>query len=406
MNSTERYEYRAYDASGRQVIDTVRVSDPSEINEHLASRNLVAVSIRKAETGWKPFRPKFRKEKILFYQELLSYRRNNIPASETRRDLVELFPLKSRFRPIVDGVLQDIESEGRKTWEAMQRRDDVFQQSEIELMRVAHGQGQEVEMLGMLVAFLKRSDTIMRKIANASVYPTILSIGGVVAVTVFATVMLPQLVSLYKELDIEPVFPIPQLMYVMDAFSHPITQIPALLIVAGLIAGITAWARTPKGAIGLDRAFMNLPLFGRMIFTGRLVKSLFVLQLMYDAGQRSSAFAAAHAAAEGAVFRKSLGRISYDLAEANVTKWDDAMALEPSVFDKLLVGIVRSGEKNGVLAEKLKDAIDMKQIQIDEMIATFPEKMQAAITGIFTVIVGFLLYAMVVPTSSAIAHLH
>ncbi|HMD01650.1 MAG TPA: type II secretion system F family protein [Candidatus Baltobacteraceae bacterium] len=401
----QTFVYRARDVEARVVEEAVRVDSERDLESYLNDRRLIAVSIKRLESNASALRPRFRKEKIVLFSELASYIKSSIPATEMRKDIVRTFPEGTRFHEIVVGFLDDY-ANGRRLFEAMARRPTIFSESEVQLMRAAAESGNNVEMLQMLIAYLKRNDTVARKIWQASFYPLMLTAALIVSIAIYSTVMLPQLVILYTQLDITPIFPIPQLLWTMALIHNPFGLLCGAAMAAGTVIALSGWRKTTNGRERLDLALMNMPLFGRLVFLGRLAKTLFVLQLMLEAGQRSTAFLAAQAAADGAVFRGVLARMSRALDEGRVVAWDQALETAPHLFDPLLLGMIRSGERNGVLSEKLQEATLLAETRIDEQIGTLPEKLQVAVTISFTVIIGFFVYAMVIPTSNAIAHLH
>ena len=399
------YVYRARDTVGKVRTGTLRVGTLAEVREYLLDRGFTPIEVTQdaPESSWST--AAYRKEKIILFRELANYKQTAVPLAEIQRDLTQLFSANAKWCEIVSGFLADL-TRGLKTSDAMAQRPTIFSQHEVSLMQTAFQAGKEPAMLLVLAQYLQRSDNIAGKIWQAAFYPIVLTVGLVVSSTIYSVVMLPQLMELYRSLNIEPVFPIPQILALITFLSTPVTAIPTLFALVLAIGALVAWARTPHGSIRLDRATMNAPLFGRLIFLSQLVRVLFILDLMLSSGQRPKAFEAALSASTGPVFRNAIKRCKTSLEEGRALRWDMAFAEAPEIFDPVLIGTIRSGERNGNLSDKLRDAISIAEARINDVIATLPERLQTAVTIVFTVIIGIFVYAMVVPTSSAVAHLH
>ena len=106
------------------------------------------------------------------------------------------------------------------------------------------------------------------------------------------------------------------------------------------------------------------------------------------------------------VFRNALAAIQAQFDESKARSWPEAWEAAPEIAGPRLLGLIRSGDRHGLLPEKIGDAIEDIYIAIDETIATLPEKLQTLGTVIFVPPILAVLWVIVVPTSNATAHLH
>lgn len=398
------YVFEARDEHGQLVADVIAKENENEVFAHLADLRLIPTNISVTKTRSSDWKMRYRKEKIILFSELATYKRNNVPMREIAEDLRLLFKPGTKWSTILAGFLTDITGSSR-LYDAMGHRTDVFSEHEIQLMKTAYAVGKEVEMLETLVRYLRRSDRVLGKIFQAMVYPLALIIGMVIALAIYGVVMLPQLKRLYTSLNIEPTFPLPLLFWFFDTVSTPLGAIGLLAGTTLLIGLVYLGFKNQRASIYLDRFVLNAPLFGELVYLQRLARTLFVLDLMLSAGQKNRAFSSALSAASGAVFRTALSRCQHEIEEGNVKKWNDVFALAPEIFSVTLIGLMRSGERNGKIAEKIKDALANAEYRVDEIIVVLPERLQTMITVVFSVLIGFLMYAMVVPISNGVAQI-
>lgn len=399
------YVLTAYDTRTRKIVtETLRYERPSDVYAYAREHAYVGIDINDDATP--SFNEsRFRGDKIRLFRELALYLDRGIPREEIKTDLCRHWDERSSFYPIVEGFLTDLATKD-PVFRAMAKRPDVFSETEVELLHLGWEKGREVEALNQIVRYLKRDDTVARKVKAASWYPSVLLVGMLASFTIYNWVMLPQLRQLYATLNIKPVWPLPWLFAIYDFLSSPLHDALLAVLLVGCAFGVVLWARTDRGAAALDNFRLNMPLFGELEYRKRLINALYIVQLMVDAGERAGAIIAARRASRGPVFRNALARIQDDLDQSKARSWAGAWEKAPEIAGPRLLGLIRSGDRHGLLPEKLGEAIEDEYVAIDETIAALPEKLQTLATILFVPPILAILYVIVVPTSNATAHLH
>src|SRR5262249_2987002 len=129
----QTYTYYARDAELRMHVDTIQKEREAEVYAFLDSLNLKPVDVIPVANEQAAWRIKYRKEKIILFNELATYKKaGNITAREMANDILSIFPKGTAWYTIVSGFLEDI-SKNRKLYQAMAERPKIFAQHEIEL---------------------------------------------------------------------------------------------------------------------------------------------------------------------------------------------------------------------------------------------------------------------------------
>ncbi len=198
---------------------------------------------------------------ILFTDELADFLNSGLqlePALQLMENREERSPVKD-----VSRFLREKVRDGTSFSEALKMASPSF--GELYCNLVAAG-----EISGALAPLLRRQAThlvamqdLKARIQLALIYPAALVLAGTVAMIIFMTVLVPQMMKLFSK----PGAVIPLPTYILIHASK-ITQqyglVTAAILALGLV-GFVAYVRTPAGRRWWDEAKLKLPLMGPLL---------------------------------------------------------------------------------------------------------------------------------------------
>jgi type IV pilus assembly protein PilC len=261
------------------------------------------------------------------------------------------------------------------------------------MIETVEASGQLAVAFERLAIYLEKTDAIRRKVKSALVYPAILILISVLAISVFVFRIIPMFNDIYKGFDTQlPVFTL-----VVFTFSNFLRKNILLMLIffAAIFFIIRRLINTKKGREIFDKMILKLPLLGSLLefviierfanALGTLIKSgVPILSGLYIVGDSCG---------------NKLYKDVIDTAAEEI-KAGKAMCepIEASgLFPPIVVQMIRVGEETGKMGEML----DRLAVYYQERITTKIDALMATFEPILLVcmgaIIGILVIAMYLP---------
>lgn len=294
------------------------------------------------------------------------------------------------------GVLHDVRSNlesGSGLAEAMETQPHYFDSVYRSLIAAGESGGQLEVMLKRLASLMAQQLKTRRAIVGAMIYPTLLIIIAMGALSAMLIVVLPRFAGLFETLDV----PLPPTTQWLVALSEIVRGYWWLII--GLAAagggGLTFALRTEGGKRKRDAVALRTPKLGLIIrdfATERIARLLGVLissnvsvleaMALVRQAMRNVYYVELLEAAEQAVGRGE--PISSVLADANL--------INPSVYEA-----VRSGEQSGQVGSLLVDIADFLDDENQTAIRSLTNILEPVILIVLGLIIGFVAVSLFLP---------
>lgn len=194
----QAYDYRAVDASGREVDGTREAKSVSAVRDHLYQKGLVPISVklssavgneRQTRQGL-PVRTGRKRDPLAFTQELsrlLSAKFN------VERSLVVL--AKETAYPMADDLVASVRK-GVPFFEALEAFPEWFDPLYINMVRAGESSGALAETVGELTRLLERQKRTNDAIRSSTLYPVILIFASLGALLFLLGYVVPQFQTL------------------------------------------------------------------------------------------------------------------------------------------------------------------------------------------------------------------
>ena len=244
-----------------------------------------------------------------------------------------------------------------------------------------------------LAGFLEHEDEVRSEVVTAVSYPAFVLGFGVFTVVILLTVVLPRLFSMLQEML--QILPLPTLILLkISGFLHH--HWPWMAVgVAGLVAGLRWYLRSPQGAEVWDRLKLNLPVMGSVLRAAALSRFSRTLGTLVRSGV---SLLPALKIVENTIGNLALAKLISQVAEE--TRGGDSLATplrKFGVFPKTVIQMIDVGEETGKLDEMLLKVADIEERQMRARTKTLISLLAPALILLVGALVGFMVIALLLP---------
>jgi type II secretory pathway component PulF len=292
---------------------------------------------------------------------------------------------------IMDDLVHSVSS-GESLSEAMSKHKRTFSPLYLSMVRVGETGGILDKTLTQLADLLGRDEKIKRSMLNASFYPILVLIVGLVSVAIIITWVLPSILATISGGVALLPWPTRLLMALSDFGRNY-----GWLVVAGLVVGVIALRRwiAGTGRLAWDALKLKVPILGSVLRTIAVARFGRTLGALTKGGV---GILESLAIVRDTLGNELLAREMDTVAEK--VKAGAALAeplKESGHFPPLLVQIVAVGEQTGKLDEMLLNAADTFDEVADSAITRFLAVFPTLLILLLALVVGFIIAATLLP---------
>lgn len=206
---------------------------------------------------------------------------NNIHALTTIIDSTENLSL----RGILQDVLAGVEA-GEYMYTTMEYYSDIFPYIYVNMIKVGELSGSLTKSLEQAVKYLEDSDDTASRLRRI-IIPNVLQLVAIVGILIFGVAyVIPLIQEAFETSGTTQQLPKITLWFV--DFCNGLMQVwyVPVIIIAGIIAIIYAYIRTPKGKYNFDYFKYKMPVFGRLLYAMDFSRLMRAMLLNLENGMR------------------------------------------------------------------------------------------------------------------------
>lgn len=300
----------------------------------------------------------------------------------TKEEMVSL--IKSIQKEILSGVTFS---------RALQKYPQHFPNLYIALVKSGEASGKLSEILLKLADNLEKQREFQAKIKGALTYPVVVLIGMFAIMFIMITFVIPKLLNLYKDFNIE----LPVTTKILMSVSSFLAQFWPLVIVGGFVASgfIQRYLKTERGKLALDTVLLRLPIFGKIVSISSLVDATRTLSILIGAGVSIlDTLSIIVETTENSLYRISFKNILKQV-EKGVSLGDSFN--NEDLFPPILVQMVTVGERTGNLDDTMMRISHYFDLESEEAVKTITTLIEPLILVVLGVGVGFLVISVITP---------
>lgn len=276
---------------------------------------------------------------------------------------------------------------------ALRRYPHLFSNLYIALVKSGEASGKLNDILLKLSENLEKQREFKSKIKGALIYPVIVVVGMIVVVFIMMTFVIPKLLGLYKDFNVELPATTQLLITISNIFSNY-----WMFIIGGAIGSFILFKRyvhTKTGKLKFDSLLLKIPIFSNIMKMSVLVDLTRTLSILIGAGVSIlEGLNIVIETTDNAVYQEAFKSIYRQVEKG--TSVGQAMANE-NIFPPILIQMTTVGEQTGHLDETLMRISNYFELESELAVKTMTTLIEPTILVVLGLGVGFLVLAVITP---------
>lgn len=395
------FQYEAFQKDGKRVSGFVDASTAQQAKEQLSRQGMYPISVvpasQEATLPWykrlfgKKISPQ---QKILFTKQLTVLLKAGVPLLQTLELLTEQF--EGNLHNMIVSIKDEIK-EGSSLADALKKYPKTFDKIYVQLVRAGEASGKLEVILDRLTSYLERQQEIAKKLKSALAGP-LLQMGVAVTIVVgMMTFVVPKMAENFAKQGA----PLPEITQWLVSISYIFTHYFIIIIplMIGAVIGIRYWKRTPSGARMWDRIKLRIPVVKYFTKTSAIVQFCYTFGLLLEGGVN---LAEALDIVVSIIDNRILADTLYEARDKIIKQGRIAQYLkQTNLFPPLAIYLINTGEQSGQLDSMLLTVAKNYETELGELTDSFVAKLGPILLIVMAVVVGFIVYALVLPIINA-----
>lgn len=377
------------------VQKTIEASSESEVLRYLKKNAYIPISIKQN----KPLLPQFDAvfNKVNF-TDIVEFTRQLAIMLNAGLTLVDCFAIieKQMTKEGMINMIHSIQKEilsGNTLSQALQKYPQHFPNLYVALVKSGEASGKMSDILLRLADNLDKQREFQGKIKGALTYPVVVVIGMLSIMFLMVTFVIPKLLNLYKDFNID----LPLTTKILIVVSSFLAQFWPFVIVGVFLAfgAITRYIKTPLGKLQFDSLLLKLPIFGKIISISSLVDATRTLSVLIGSGVSILETLGIIVETTGnAVYRNAFVNIVKEVERG--VSLGNAFNNE-NIFPPILIQMVTVGEQTGNLDDTMMRISHYFDLESEISIKTVTTLIEPLILVFLGIGVGFLVISVITP---------
>ncbi|MEK7633876.1 MAG: type II secretion system F family protein [Patescibacteria group bacterium] len=389
------FQYKAL-KDGKTVVKKIEAASSQSVIDYLQKNGYFPISVEKVQGQDISFLDNLTQR--IDFNDIVNFTRQvaiMLNAGLTLVDSLEILKKQTTKLPLkkmIEAI--DTKIKGGSSFSiALQDYKKNFSKLYISLVKSGEASGKLGEILLRLADNLEKEREFKSKLKGALVYPVIIIVGMFVVMFIMITFVLPKLLGLYKDFNVE----LPLSTKILIGVSNFSTRFWPLVLVLIIVSFYFAkkYLSTKAGKKSFDQFALKLPVFGHIISVSALVESTRTLAILISAGiSILDALSIVVDSTDNSVFQQAFMTVSQKVEKGQSM----GIALEQEgIFPPILVQMSQVGEQTGNLDDTLLRLSKYFEMESEIATKTMTTLIEPLILVFLGAGVGFLVLSVITP---------
>jgi general secretion pathway protein F len=395
------YEYKGVNASGKSVTGIIDADSPRLARQKLRSEGVFPTEVaeERAQKGrlsqdvsfQNLFQRVSTQEISVMTRQLATLLRAGLPLVACLNALADQID-NPKLKKIITQIRERV-NEGSALAAAMEEFPKVFPDLYVNMINAGEASGALELVLFRLAEYLEGQVRIRSRIRAALIYPAVMTVVGFGVLGVLFTFVVPKFVAIFEELD--QALPLPTVILIgISDFVRAYWYV--LLLLVGLaIYGLNRYRQTPKGREHYDMFLLKIPIFGKLIMLGVVIRFTRTLSTLLSSGvPLLKALDILTAIVNHAVFAKAI-------ASARESVTEGASLSQPlrqsGIFPPIVIHMIASGEQSGELEDMLSKVAEIYEEEAETLASTLMSLLEPVLILSMAMVVSFIIISILLP---------
>ncbi len=389
------YQYKAL-KKDKVISGKLEASSPEDAVLYLKNNNYFPIEVKRMDAGNSAvFDSIFNRVQFSDIVDLTRQLSIMLNAGLTLIDCFEIMK-KQTTKISLLRIIEDLDREvrgGKSFSESLKKYPQHFSNLFIALVKSGEASGKLSDILLKLAENLEKQREFQGKIKGALIYPVIVIVGMISVMFIMITFVVPKLLGLYKDFNID--LPLStKVLIVISSFTSQFWP----FIIAGVFFGVSflrKYLQTKQGKFLYDSTLLKIPVLSNVVRMSVLVDSTRTLSILIGSGVSIlDGLDIIIETSSNAIFQLAFKSI-YKQVEKGVSL-GQAMTNE-GVFPPILVQMTTVGEQTGHLDDTLARISHYFEMESELAVKAMTTLIEPAILVFLGVGVGFLVMSVITP---------
>ncbi len=396
-----RFIYKAKKGPGKIIEGTIDAETRDKAISQLIGKGYVPIQVKEETKGRSKtknphssfkFSSRIRPIDVtLFTQQLTSLVRSKVSLLESIGILLRQTENK-HMKDILSDVYAELK-DGKSLSDSLNKYPKVFSPLYINMVRAGEFGGVLENSLIRLDKFREEEEEMRSTVTSALAYPIFIVIVGIITIIVLITFAVPRLTVLFEESQQA----LPFVTKVMISIGTKMKNYWywLVIILSGMFFMFKRRGISDKEKIVLDKLRLKIPVFGVMIKKASLARFARSFGVLLGASiPVIQAIRIAILTLDNQIFKRALEKVEKSIVDGAPL----AKSIESSsYFPPFMVNMIAVGEKGGNLEGVLLEVAHSYEREVRKMIKIITSLLEPAIILVMGLIVGFIVFAMLLP---------
>ncbi|MBW2571774.1 MAG: type II secretion system inner membrane protein GspF [Deltaproteobacteria bacterium] len=396
------YEYTALDIKGKTISGIIDADSSRTARQKLQASKTYPVSIEevhdtaaiKAPKTFSALRPftRVRPQEVSMMTRqlatLLGAGLPLVPAIDALTSQTRSKSFKKMLAKIKDSIV-----EGNSFARSLSLFPGTFSALYINMVTAGETSGALEIVLERLADITEKQQALKSRIQSAMAYPILMSLIGALVLFILLTVIVPNITSIFSEMD--QTLPAPTLFLIRISDIFKMYWWVILIGVAGAVLILRRINKTVKGGYVFDKIKLLLPRLGllaKKLDVARFSRTLG--SLLENGVSMLPALGIVKNIVGNALIADAIENASKEVGKG---KGLGLALAESEIFPDLSIQMIQVGEQSGKLEEMLNKVADVFEGEVEASIMTMTSLLEPVMILIMAVIVGFIVLSICLP---------
>ncbi|MDK0701303.1 type II secretion system F family protein [Clostridium perfringens] len=389
------FKYKAINSEGQRIEGSQSADSESQFREMLLSNQYYPLSIEKENSKNKisfSFNRKVKlKDIAIFCRQFYVMLDSGLSIGKALNILIEQGE-KPKIREALIGVNGDLKR-GETLANSMRKRKDVFPNLLTSMIDAGERSGNLDIILKRMAEYYEKETKIRGKIKSAMIYPIVLGVVAIIAITFILTFVMPTFVQMFEENNVD--LPMSTKMVLGTSKMLGKYGIIIFLILVTAIILLGKYLKSEEGQYKLSIINLKIPVIKKL--TQKIIVSRFTRTMGIVSSSGMSLVTSLEIVASvvgNKIAEKELLKVKEKVLKGEGLG-DSIMKIK--IFPPMLASMVKVGEEAGSLDSILDKTADFYDDELEREIQTATALIEPAMIVVMGIIIGFLLISILTP---------
>ncbi len=389
------FKYKAINSEGQRIEGSQSADSESQIREMLLSNQYYPLSIEKENSKSKKsfsFNSKVKlKDIAVFCRQFYVMLDSGLSIGKALNILIEQCE-KPKLREALIGVNGELKR-GETLASSMRKRKDVFPNLLTSMIDAGERSGNLDIILKRMADYYEKETKIRGKIKSAMIYPIVLGVVAIIAITFILTFVMPTFVQMFEENNVD--LPMATKMVLGTSKMLGKYGIIIFLILVTAIILLVKYLKSEEGQYKLSSINLKIPVIKKL--TQKIIVSRFTRTMGIVSSSGMSLVTSIEIVASvvgNKIAEKELLKVKEKVLKGEGLG-DSIMNIK--IFPPMLASMVKIGEEAGSLDSILDKTADFYDDELEREIKTATALIEPSMIVLMGIIIGFLLISILTP---------